>query len=90
MSFEDDYHAYLHSAAWKAKSRAMIEAAGLCERCHSRPAGNVHHLHYRGIGQELPGDLIVLCKGCHLYLHSIIDYDPAQHPQRFRVAACST
>ena len=92
MSFGDDYHAYLRSAAWKAKSRELIEAAGgICERCHTRPAKNAHHLQYRGIGQEQPGDLIALCVGCHMYIHDRSPWDPAMHARpTFNVAACST
>lgn len=69
------YRLYLRSDAWSAKRAAVLERAGhRCERC---PAGSglfpvdldVHHLSYRGIGDEALEDLQALCRSCHQQAH---------------------
>jgi len=48
----------------------MRRANGRCERCHARPATEVHHLRYPPWGTfDLPTNLIALCRPCHAAIH---------------------
>lgn len=61
------YKAYLRSREWGIKSAAARERAGYaCERCGSNSELEVHHKHYRMLGNEKPEDLEVLCPKCHV------------------------
>jgi hypothetical protein len=40
-----------------------------CEKCKDWPATEVHHLTYVRVFNELPSDLIALCKQCHAEIH---------------------
>jgi 5-methylcytosine-specific restriction endonuclease McrA len=42
----------------------------MCERCKSRVDLECHHRTYARFGNELPGDIEVLCKSCHKAEHS--------------------
>ena len=65
------YNAYLLSAQWKAKSRAVIRRAdGICEGCLSRPATQAHHVTYRHVFNELLWELRAVCSKCHDFIHS--------------------
>jgi hypothetical protein len=67
-----DYPAYLKSKEWKAKADALKKATGgLCQQCGEGGRLHVHHLTYENIGDEKPGDLIVLCKKCHNNKHNL-------------------
>lgn len=66
------YAEYLQSPWWRAKRNDALRAARYrCQRCESKRELQVHHLTYERIGAELPGDLEVLCRGCHLGEHSL-------------------
>lgn len=73
-----DYHAYMHSAAWKRKRQAVHERSGrTCERCGASGRRlEVHHKTYARLGHERMSDLIDLCEDCHDYVHGRKDYDP--------------
>lgn len=76
MSYED----YMKSELWKAKRRAVWSRAGdgKCERCRKHVGRDVHHLRYPVIlGTEAIEDLILVCEGCHAWLHgkSVVDPD---------------
>lgn len=64
-----DYHAYIQSAAWRAKADACKERAGYrCMICYASGAGvmlDAHHRTYARLGEELDTDLICLCRDCH-------------------------
>lgn len=63
------YRAYLRSAAWKRRRKAVIaRQGGRCMRCPN-PVQEVHHRTYKRIGREEPGDLVGLCRPCHLRHH---------------------
>lgn len=69
------YHAYIASPEWTAKADQMraTRPRGDCERCLRRPLGGplqVHHLHYRTLGDESPRDLVVVCGPCHEGAHA--------------------
>ena len=59
------YRRYLQSDAWKAKRKAVLQAAGFrCRRCGA-PATEVHHETYKRIYNERMSDLTALCSNCH-------------------------
>ena len=64
------YKEYIRSDAWRRKRVEVIRrAGGVCERCGDWPIANVHHLSYRRLGNELPADLLGVCRQCHHTLH---------------------
>jgi len=71
-----DYYIYIRSWQWRQTRLVAMAAAGnRCEKCGADYwLGNrleVHHLHYRTLGNEQPGDIIVLCGPCHKKEHKI-------------------
>lgn len=55
--------------------RVRIQAAGGgCEACHEPVPLDLHHLHYRNFGYELPSDVVRLCRDCHLRRHRILGW----------------
>lgn len=67
------YGDYLASAEWAVKrDHAIRLAGGRCAVCNSGKSLQVHHRTYDRIGNELPSDLLVLCKGCHELFHTKI------------------
>ena len=69
------YQAYLASPWWKARrNQALRDAKFRCQRCGVKRDLQVHHRSYQRLGAELPTDLEVVCRGCHLGHH----YDQAQ------------
>ena len=64
------YKEYLQTPEWKERRQAAIErAGGRCQLCNSQGPFQVHHRTYDNRGCELPGDLTVLCKECHVKYH---------------------
>lgn len=61
------YKAVVWSGHWKKLVKAQKAlAGGSCERCgRERDQLEVHHLHYERAGQELPEDVVVVCRPCH-------------------------
>lgn len=67
----EKYREYLKSPAWQDK-RLMVRrrAEDWCEMCQLRRGSDVHHIQYPlRLGQEIPCDLILLCKHCHTLAH---------------------
>jgi len=65
------YEEYLQTPHWKRRREDRLRAAGRrCQLCN-RGSGtlNVHHRTYERLGEELDGDLIVLCRSCHSTFH---------------------
>lgn len=65
--FPDRYHQRISSAQWQSLKRKVIEQRGnRCQRCGRDGASlALHHLHYRTMGNEQPGDVELLCRECH-------------------------
>jgi 5-methylcytosine-specific restriction endonuclease McrA len=66
----DGSHHPLGSAFWRERREFILQRAGhTCEKCGQRRATEVHHLTYIRVFQELPSDLVTLCKPCHAEIH---------------------
>jgi hypothetical protein len=78
------YDAYLFSEHWAEVKAAAHERAGRkCQICGSTQRLNVHHNTYTRIGEELPTDVVVLCKKCHEKFHNIPSQTtPLPQPKR--------
>jgi hypothetical protein len=64
--WERRYQAYLASPQWRAKREEILSARGRAwERCGRTVDLQIHHTHYRTLGNERPEDLEVLCPPCH-------------------------
>jgi hypothetical protein len=64
------YHWYLSSAFWRERREHILRRANyICEKCHKRPATQVHHVTYLRVFNELPSDLLALCRSCHSEIH---------------------
>jgi hypothetical protein len=65
--FYQSYEEYLHHPVFlAARAAAMARTGGKCERCSSRPASEVHHLHYPPWGTfDVPSNLMPICHECH-------------------------
>lgn len=68
-----DYKKYLHSSTWKKKRKQILKRDNYqCQACDSINQGiyhkedlEIHHRHYRHLGDEALEDLITLCPECH-------------------------
>lgn len=72
-----EYREYLKSDHWRQFRKQMIHRAGyVCSRCGYKPKDpftlNVHHKTYERLGQEDPGDVLVLCYKCHMKEHDAL------------------
>ena len=64
------YGWYLGSAFWRERREHILQRADYtCEKCGQRPATEVHHLTYIRVFQELPSDLLAVCRQCHAEIH---------------------
>jgi len=75
------YQLYLLSDCWTMTRIAAIQRARwMCEVCHERMPTQVHHLTYRRLGHEAPGDLLAVCRRCHMKLHKIEQFANDNEP----------
>lgn len=66
------YHWYLGTAFWRERrERALEQAKYTCERCKKRRASEVHHVTYLRVFNEMPTDLVALCRQCHMEIHRL-------------------
>lgn len=66
-----DYYRWIRSIEWRRFANEQRTRSDYhCERCgkHSLKL-DVHHLHYRTLGNETPEDVQVLCRLCHRLAH---------------------
>ena len=64
------YSEYLWSTEWLIRRADALAAADYsCQRCGKMHGLDVHHVTYERLGNELPDDLEVLCRGCHAAEH---------------------
>lgn len=72
-----EYRAYLKSTHWKQlkiDTKRKLKKQGLkrCYVCKYKEKLHLHHRTYRRLGQELPDDLVCLCRRCHRKVHFIV------------------
>lgn len=65
------YRDYLKTPEWnETRKSALYRARYRCQVCNrGETVLDVHHRTYENRGEELPRDLIVLCRGCHETFH---------------------
>ena len=68
------YAEYLRQPEWRRRVRAKLAEArsalpALQRRAARSAALHVHHRTYQRLGNELRGDLVVLCSDCHDAFH---------------------
>lgn len=73
---KNEYKEYLSSEMWQEiRVEKILNSGYKCELCGCKRHPSyldIHHITYDRLTEEEPGDLIVLCKGCHA----------AQHPEK--------
>jgi len=68
---EAERQAYMASGDWDHRRRDALRRAGYrCQLCNADKPLDVHHRTYERFGNELPGDLIALCRECHDRFHA--------------------
>lgn len=73
------YSDYLQTAHWSVVREEALERAGhRCQLCGSQRRLEVHHRTYERLFDELPEDLIVLCRHCHAKFHDKLPGEAAQ------------
>ena len=56
-----------YGAEWQERRKEVIDEHPICQRCGVKPARDVHHLRaLRQGGTHERGNLIALCRSCHL------------------------
>jgi nucleoside 2-deoxyribosyltransferase len=74
-----DYHEYIRSPEWKAKAdEAKRRAGGRCQICNNPGWLHAHHRTYERLGNELPEDITVLCRGRHARFHNKLPSPPGK------------
>jgi hypothetical protein len=65
--FPDRYDQCISSTEWKnLRSKIIEERGNRCERCREQSVPlELHHVHYRSLGNEQPEDVQLLCGECH-------------------------
>lgn len=72
------YDEYLQTPEWlERRAQALDRAERRCQVCNTPNALNVHHRTYERRGNERPGDLTVLCEGCHQLFHDKLPAPPS-------------
>lgn len=66
--FPDRYQQHISSARWRELKNQILKLRGnRCQRCgHENASLDLHHLHYRSLGNEQPEDVELLCPECHV------------------------
>ncbi len=67
------YKSYLKSAKWRTFKQMLFDLRGhKCEKCGEiKGAIDGHHKTYIRLFNELPEDIILLCRVCHKRVHGI-------------------
>lgn len=64
------YSDYLLSDKWvEFKRRIALDRGKKCEVCKKVPWFSLHHKTYARLFNELPTDVLLVCKDCHVLLH---------------------
>lgn len=77
QSYKQKYDEYIKSQEWAEIKNDLYEIRGKrCERCGSKKFLQVHHKTYERVFKEEPGDLEILCGGCHQNEHGLLAKKP--------------
>jgi len=60
-----NYKQYLKTSEWKKLRQQVLDRDKCCQTCVLIQNLEVHHKHYKTLGNEKLDDLITLCKECH-------------------------
>ena len=72
-----EWHRYMASREWMVLRRQIKERAiGVCEHCRKTKGTQAHHLTYERAYNELPEDLLWVCRPCHAWFGAETDFDP--------------
>lgn len=63
------YENYMVTRHWINRRKLLVSKIRSCELCGSKTKLQVHHKHYKNIGNEDGSDICVLCRKCHLLIH---------------------
>lgn len=78
-----EYQEYLKSDHWqKIRKQAFDRGGNHCAICRSTNGLQIHHNTYEHLGNEYPGDLVVLCGKCHLLYHPRLEGSFQQEAQK--------
>lgn len=80
------YREYLNSKAWRDKRKIVLARDGMkCRDCGCTDGLQVHHMWYsRTREEEVPSQLITLCRSCHEKRHRL---KPAEERKAHSAAA---
>lgn len=69
---KQEYQDYLKSEQWKdLRAQVYQRAQSKCELC-GRTAAAIHHIKYpKNYSEDSLGNLVAVCKRCHMKLHGI-------------------
>lgn len=69
---------YMQSDKWDQIRKAVLQRDNYtCRKCNASDITlDVHHLHYRSLGNESLEDLITVCRSCHNEIHDLHGYNP--------------
>ena len=67
-------HPRLHRAVDHIVGLRVQARGGGCELCRADVFLELHHLHYRSFGHEVPSDVMRLCRRCHAERHRACGY----------------
>jgi len=65
------YSDYLNSVHWLYLKKKYLNEFKVCQLCQDNAKLELHHITYLNVGNELPKDLILLCRSCHQFAHSL-------------------
>jgi hypothetical protein len=72
LTHKEKYNTYINSPEWKKfRLSIIIERGSVCEKCSAEGSVDAHHLTYDRLFNELPQDIMLLCKPCHKKEHGI-------------------
>jgi len=68
---KEKYKSYIVSMKWKIFKRGIVKTRGnVCERCGTKTNKlDLHHKTYARLFNELPQDVMLLCRDCHNEIH---------------------
>ena len=71
----EEYEIYRATPRWRKLSGDLKRMRKKCENCAFPYELDVHHKNYQRIGAERLGDLVVLCRACHMRSHFLDDME---------------